>query len=73
MFAHALHVHFEDERNQNAYNKLKSRELLLKKNDHPIEFNNGFPAGFPGFWQKDFNGVSLEGIQRYEEITYLSA
>eukprot|EP00957_Ditylum_brightwellii_P209243 15360939-Ditylum_brightwellii.AAC.1 len=52
---------------------LKSCELLLKKNDCPIEFNNNFPAGFPGLWQQDFNGVSLKGIQRGEEITYLSA
>eukprot|EP00957_Ditylum_brightwellii_P153397 11675204-Ditylum_brightwellii.AAC.1 len=60
---HALGLHFEDERNQNAYNMLKFCELFLKKNDRPIEFNNGFPTGFPGFWQKDFNVVFLEGIQ----------
>ena len=70
---HAVGLHFEDEKNQHAYNMLESRELLLKKNDHPIELYNGFPAGFPGFWRKDFNGVSLEGIQRGEEVSYLSA
>eukprot|EP00957_Ditylum_brightwellii_P135911 10366657-Ditylum_brightwellii.AAC.1 len=52
---------------------LKSRELLLKKNDSPIELYNEFPAGFPGFWQNDFNGVSLGGIQQGEEVSYLSA
>eukprot|EP00957_Ditylum_brightwellii_P136343 10397983-Ditylum_brightwellii.AAC.1 len=52
---------------------LKAHELLLKKDDFPIKFNNNFPAGFPGFWWQDFNDVSLEGIQQGEESTYRCA